>query len=219
MPRQSEAAVLYPATGAGRIPLWLKLAYTAFMAVLVPVYWVKYGPQNFLYFCDIALFLTLAGLWREDRLLLSMPAVGILAPQMLWLADYLAHFAGLSITGVTSYMFDATKSHFLRGLSLFHGWLPILLIWCVWRLGYDRRAFWAWTWIAWIVLLVCFKFMPGPMPNPGDMAVNINYVFGMDDTKAQTMMHPLLWLAMLMIVQPFGLALPVHLLLSRWKGR
>jgi hypothetical protein len=31
-----------------RIPLWLKLAYTAFMAVLVPVYWWNYGPTNFL---------------------------------------------------------------------------------------------------------------------------------------------------------------------------
>ena len=30
------------------IPLWLKLAYTAFMAVLVPVYWANYGPTNFL---------------------------------------------------------------------------------------------------------------------------------------------------------------------------
>ena len=39
----------------------LKVAYTAFMAVLVPVYWHHYGPTNFLYFCDVALFLTLAG--------------------------------------------------------------------------------------------------------------------------------------------------------------
>ena len=27
------------AAPANRIPLWVKLAYTAFMAVLVPVYW------------------------------------------------------------------------------------------------------------------------------------------------------------------------------------
>ena len=30
------------------IPLWLKLAFTAFMFVLVPVYWANYGPTNFL---------------------------------------------------------------------------------------------------------------------------------------------------------------------------
>src|SRR5262249_15633145 len=36
------------------IPLWIKLAYTAFMAVLIPVYLKNYGPTNFLYFCDVA---------------------------------------------------------------------------------------------------------------------------------------------------------------------
>ena len=32
-----------------RLPLGLKLAYTAFMAVLVPFYWKTYWPTNFLY--------------------------------------------------------------------------------------------------------------------------------------------------------------------------
>jgi len=36
------------APGIRRIPLAIKLAFTAFMAVLVPVYWNKYGPTNFL---------------------------------------------------------------------------------------------------------------------------------------------------------------------------
>lgn len=66
-----------------RLPLALKLAFTGFMAVLVPVYWVNYGPTNFLYFCDMALILTLAGVWLESPLLVSMPTVGILAPQFL----------------------------------------------------------------------------------------------------------------------------------------
>ena len=42
------------------VPVWLKWTFTAFLAVLVPIYWANYGPTNFLYFCDIALFLTLA---------------------------------------------------------------------------------------------------------------------------------------------------------------
>src|ERR1700733_4811295 len=68
-----------------RIPFAVKLAFTAFMAVLVPVYWTEYGPANFLYFCDLALFLTLAAVWLENRLLASMAAVGILLPQIvLW---------------------------------------------------------------------------------------------------------------------------------------
>ena len=49
------------APSAPRIPLWLKLAFTAFMAVMVPVYLYYYGWTNFLYFCDIAMILTLIG--------------------------------------------------------------------------------------------------------------------------------------------------------------
>jgi len=37
-------------------------------------------------------------------------------------------------------MFDARFPPVLRLLSLFHGWLPILLVYLVWKLGYDRRA-------------------------------------------------------------------------------
>ena len=44
-----------------QIPITLKLAFTAFMVVLIPVYLTNYGPTNFLCFCDIALLLTMAG--------------------------------------------------------------------------------------------------------------------------------------------------------------
>lgn len=199
-----------------RIPLTLKLVYTLFMAVLIPVYWRNYGPANFFYFCDVALILTLVGLWREDRLLISMCAVGILAPQMVWLADFFLHFAGLSVTGMTDYMFDQSKSLFLRGLSLFHGWLPLLLIYLVARVGYDGRALTWWTLLAWALIAVCYFLLPGPRPDPGSEAVNINYVHGFSDTAPQTWMHPLLWLAMIAIVLPVALFLPTHLVLQRY---
>ena len=80
------------------MPLWLKLAYTAFMAVLVPVYWHYYGPTNFLYFCDVALILTLVGIWLESPLLISMCAVGILAPQALWVVDFVLNIFGVPLT-------------------------------------------------------------------------------------------------------------------------
>mgnify|MGYP003348486691 CR=1 FL=1 len=82
-------------SATGRVPLAVKLGYTAFMAVLVPVYWANYGPTNFLYFCDIALFLTLAAVWMESALLAGMAAVGIIAPQMLWCADFVGNLAGI----------------------------------------------------------------------------------------------------------------------------
>ncbi|MDB6006206.1 MAG: hypothetical protein JWR15_3193, partial [Prosthecobacter sp.] len=116
---------------ANLIPLWLKLAYTAFLAMMIPVYWYHYGPTNFLYFCDIALLLTLAGMWLESPLLISLPAVGILLPQALWCLDYAVQLCGVTLTGMTAYMFDGAKPLFLRGLSLFHGWLPFLLLYLV----------------------------------------------------------------------------------------
>lgn len=195
-----------------RIPLWLKLAYTAFMAVLVPVYWFNYGPTNFLYFCDVALFATLIGIWRESRLLISMAAVGIVAPQILWVADFVAELCGGHLTGMTAYMFNENLPLFLRGLSLFHGWLPFLLIFLVWRLGYDRRAFLGWTVLAWVLLIVCYTLMPGPRADAASLStpVNINYVHGMSDTAAQTWMPPLAWLGTMLVGLPLLIFLPTH---------
>jgi hypothetical protein len=200
---------------AGRLPLWLKLAYTAFMAVLLPVYWANYGPTNFLYFCDVALLITLVGIWIESPLLISMCAVGILASQALWVVDFLSNLIGWPLTGMTDYMFAADHSLFLRSLSLFHGWLPFLLVYLVWRLGYDRRGFPAWTVLAWILVLICFFFMPPPRPDPGLAPVNINYVWGMSDTVAQTWVPPAAWVAGLIVLLPILLYAPVHFLLRR----
>ena len=177
----------------------------------------RMGLPIFFIFCDIALFISLIGIWIESRLLISMRAVGILAPQAIWLLDFAAHFGGTKITGVTDYMFDSTKPLLLRGLSLFHGWLPILLAYLLTRVGYDDRALKAWTMLTWIVLPVCYFLMPGPTPDAGWAAVNINYVYGLSDTAPQSWMHPLLWLTTLMMVFPVLLYLPTHLVLHRWE--
>ncbi len=198
-----------------RLPLWLKIVYTAFMVVLVPAYWHYYGPSNFLYFCDTALILTLIGVWIESPLLISMCAVGILAPQTLWVIDFLLNLVGVHLTGMTDYMFAADHSLFLRGLSLFHGWLPFLLVLLVWKLGYDRRALAAWTVLAWVLILVSFFFMPPPQPNAGLMPVNINYVFGMSDEMRQTWVSSGVWVVGLLIGLPLLLFAPVHFLLER----
>src|SRR5271167_2593185 len=89
------------------------------MAVLLPVYWYYYGPTNFLYACDLALILTLIGVWTESALLISMCLVGIGAIQALWVVDYLGNLVGIHVTGVTDYMFESQHSPFLRGLPSF----------------------------------------------------------------------------------------------------
>ena len=138
------------------IPLWLKIAYTGFLAVMIPVYLFNYGPTNFIYFCDVALLLTLVGIWRENALLVSLPAVGILLPQAFWCVDFCFQIFGGKLTGMTGYMFDANRSLFLRGLSFFHGWLPFLLFYLVRKLGYDRRALLGWTMICLVLSLTSY---------------------------------------------------------------
>jgi hypothetical protein len=204
------------AQSSARVPFYVKIVFSVFMAVLVPVYAYWYGPTNFLYLCDVSLILTLIGIWTESALLISMCAVGILMPQAFWVVDFLAHFTGFSPTGMTDYMFISEHSLFLRFLSGFHGWLPFLLIFLVWRLGYDPRALLGWTTLAWVLLLVCYFTMPEPRTDPGITPVNINYVFGMSGTAPQTFVPPLVWLAGLMIGLPLLAFIPTHLALRRF---
>ena len=203
-----------------RIPLGLKLAYTAFMAVLVPFYWYTYGPTNFLYFCDVALFFALGALWLESPLLASMPAIGILLPQALWCVDFLGGCIGHAPVGLSDYMFDAKKPLFVRGLSFFHFWLPFLLLYLVWQLGYDRRALVFWAALSWVLQLVGYFFLPEPGAqgdNP-NLPVNVNYVFGFDDKVAQTWMPGGWFLVLMMVALPVLLFAPTHFLLV-WLAR
>ena len=187
------------------------------MAVLVPVYWANYGPTNFLYFCDLALFLVLAGIWTESALLVSLPAVGILLPQMLWCVDFLVELWGGRLTGLTAYMGDPNRSLFLRGLSLFHGWLPFLVFYLVKKLGYDRRALPGWIAIATLVCLVAFFFLPpaGAVRADPKTPRNINYVFGLSDTKPQSVLPPLTYLGAWMAALTGIILLPTHFLLRK----
>lgn len=200
-----------------KIPLWLKLAFTAFMAVLVPVYWHAYGPSNFLYFCDVALFMTLVAVWTEKPIWAAMPAVGIVVPQLVWCIDFIAMFFGVKLVGMTAYMFDPNITLFARGLSFFHFWLPFLLVYLVYRLGYDRRALLYWSVLAWALVLFCYFFTPPPpAPAGSSTPVNINYVFGLGEVAKQTWMPELAWLGLLLVALPTLFYLPAHFALKRF---
>src|ERR1035438_7387520 len=198
-----------------KIPLAAKVAGTAFLAVLVPVYWHTYGITNFLWFCDAALLLTVAGMWLESSLLISMCAVGILLPQCLWLADFGSQLLGIRLLGLTSYMFDRQLSLFTRGLSLFHGWLPLLLVWLLFRLGYENVFLSPGCVLAAVLFLFCFFFPPpagAHLANP-DLPININYLYGFNDHQPQTWVNEnfyvILWLGVLWLIA----FLPTHLIL------
>jgi len=188
---------------------------------MVPIYWRTYGLTNFLWFCDAALLLTVAGMWWESPLLISMCSVGILIPQCLWLADFGGNLLGFRLLGLTSYMFDSNLPLFTRGLSLFHGWLPILLVWLLFRLGYDQRALSTWTGLATGLLLVCYFFTPPAGAHLADpnIPINLNYVYGFNDRQPQTWINQNLyvvgWLGVLWLVAFF----PTHVALSTLFAR
>ena len=200
-----------------RIPFLVKCLYTAYMAVLIPVYWKTYGPTNFLYFCDIALIMTLFALWLESALLVSAAAVGIVLPQALWAIDFIATGIGWPLSGMTGYMYDDALPVHARFLSFFHFWLPFFLLWLLRRTGYDPKGLPLWTVIALVSVYICYFFLPAPPApanNPG-LPVNVNYVFGFSDQAAQTWMPPLVWFFLLQAMLVGLIFLPSHWLLKR----
>ena len=117
---------------------WLAAAW---LAVWLPVYLQVYGPANLLFLCDLAAILTCIGLWRGSAVLLSSQAVSSLVVDAVWVADVLARIvSGRHLIGGTEYMWDPQIPLFVRSLSLFHVGLPILLLWALRHVGYDRRA-------------------------------------------------------------------------------
>jgi len=188
------------------IPLWIKVSYTLFVILTAAVYTVKYGLGNFLWFSDIALLTTVPALWFESSLLASMMAIGVLLPELFWNATYFGRLlTGRRLAGLTDYMFDAHKPLYLRALSLFHVFLPVLLLWMIARLGYAKEGWLAQTALAWIVLPLTYL-----LTDPGK---NINWVRG-PGTRAQEKLPPLLYLFLLMIGFPALVYLPTHLLLQ-----
>jgi len=198
-----------------RAALAAKLLYTLFVLVLVPVYWDRYGPSNFLWFSDIALLAALLALWLESRLLASMMAVAVLLPEIAWNIGFFGLLLfGVDVIGLARYMVDPALPLYLRALSLFHVFLPPTLLWMVYRWGYDRRALASQTVLAWVVLPLSWRFAEVP-------GHNINWTLGLGDQR-QTWMADWQWVLLLMAAYPLLVYLPTHLLLRRLfppKGR
>jgi hypothetical protein len=136
-----------------RLPLWLKIAWTVWLVVWAPVYWRQYGAQNFLFFCDLGNVLIGIGLWLESPLIFSWVASGLLLFQTVFAIDFAgALLLGRHVIGGTEYMFDRGLPLTIRLLSLFHVVAPPLLLWAIWRLGYDRRGWKLQTLMMWVVV-------------------------------------------------------------------
>ena len=197
-------------TADSTIPLWLKVAWTAWLVVWAPVYWRQYGAQNFLYFCDLGNLLIAVGLWFESRLILSWQAVGLLVFQSLYALDLVgAVLFGHHIIGGTEYMFDPKVPLFVRLLGLYHLVVPPLLLWSVRRVGYDGRA-WKWqTLTCWVLVPINFFWRP---------EYNVNWARGLG--HEQHVVPGWLYLAAYLIVVPVVVYWPTHWALRSWsQGR
>ncbi|HSH94928.1 MAG TPA: hypothetical protein VK968_12335, partial [Roseimicrobium sp.] len=203
--------------GPRRIPFAAKVAATLFLAVLIPVYWHSYGIRNFLWFCDAALILAVAGMWLESPILISACAVGILVPQCLWLLDFGAKLLGMHLLGLTDYMFDPGLPLLSRALSLFHGWFPVLLIWLLLRVGYHTLALPVWSCIAAMLLLAGYLFAPpaGAVLADPNSALNLNYAYGFNDRQPQILFNPHLYVFLWYGALWFLAFLPAHLVLRK----
>jgi len=190
-----------------QIPITLKIIYFAFLILLVPIYFREYGAAHFLWFSDITLFLGFAAVVFEHRLIASMAALCGLVLESFWILDFLVALGlGTSPSGLTEYMIDSDPTLLLRSLSLFHVFMPPLLIWLICRLGYDRRALLYQALLAWVILIGSYVF--------GDQEANINWVYGPQQIEWITMPN---WLYIFLLgVGITGIIYPAtHYLLLR----
>jgi hypothetical protein len=192
------------------IPLWLKFAYLALVAVLVPAYALEYSWVNFLWFSNVALIGGLFAVWLESRRVASMLLVAVLLPETLWIADFLLSLllSGATPLGMVSYLYDPEITLFVRLLSLYHPFLPFLLLWLVWRLGYDHTAWKRWIPVGMSILVLSFLFSSPER--------NVNFVWGLGG-EPQHWMPPLAWLAVVLIGSGLMWWITQLLIASVWR--
>jgi hypothetical protein len=192
-----------------RIPLWLKIGWTVWLIFWAPIYYKQYGAQNFLFFCDLGNVLIGIGLWLQSPLIFSWVACGLLLFQTLYVLDLAgALFIGGHAFGGTEYMFDPHLPLTIRLLSLFHVVTPPLLLWALWRLGYDRRGWKLQTVMAWIVVPINYFWRPEQ---------DVNWARGLFFHE-QHALPGWTYLLIYLIAVPLFVYFPTHLLLT-WLAR
>jgi hypothetical protein len=193
-----------------RIPLWLKIAWTAWVICWAPIYWEQYGAQNFLFFCDVGNLVITLALWSESVLLLSWQAVSLLIFQSLFTIDLAsAWLSGRHWIGGTEFMFDPHLPPLVRAFSLFHVVTPVVLLWAVWRLGYDARALRVATVVCWILVPINYFWRPEH---------NVNWARGIFFMQQRAVPGWIYLMAYLVLV-PAVVYYPTHLGLMWWTRR
>ena len=147
-----------------------------------------------------------------------MAAVGLLVFQLFWIIDFGVLILRTSTHRHDSLLFDGRKTLFLRCLSLFHGWLPFLLLFLVKRLRYERRALVVWDrhrlgFVPGLLLLYARARRNVAKP---ENTTKYELCFGLSRTQPQHWLASGLYLAVWMLFQSVFFYWPTHLLLSKW---
>ena len=122
------------------IPAAARWAAAAWLAAWLPLHLAAWPASSMLWYCAHGAVLAVIGLVLPSRLIVSWQAVALLVPQTLFAAEALARLVTGARGGGTSYLFDPAVPLHVRALSSFHFVMPLVLVWAVRRLGYDRRA-------------------------------------------------------------------------------
>ncbi|WP_290652281.1 hypothetical protein [Aquisalimonas sp.] len=190
------------------------LVFSAWMVFWVPVISWSYGPQNFLWMCNLAQLIILGALWTRQRLLLSSQVGTVLLVGVVWTPDFLLGLiSGGAWASFTGYMFDPDLPLLARATSLYHIFLPVLAVWLVHRVGYDRRGPWLQSCVGAVAIPVTWLIT--------DPDRNINWLSEPLGIEQVWFPEPAFVVAM-MILYPVLLFWPGHwltLLLLRWLGQ
>ncbi|HXA78340.1 MAG TPA: hypothetical protein VNV41_14505 [Candidatus Acidoferrales bacterium] len=189
-----------------KFPAWIRLSVVVWLAIWIPAYWRTWGAANFLHLCDVAVILTCVGVLTNSALLISSQAISSLLVDAAWAFDAgWSLFRGRALLGGADYLFDGHYPLWVRLLSLFHIVMPVLLLWALYRTGYDRRG-WALQCAIALPLFVAARFTAP--------ATNVNYAFIDPFIHRQwgpAPIHVLItWIFMAFVVY-----LPTHLVLRR----
>jgi hypothetical protein len=189
-----------------KFPDWLRWTALLWLFFWFVTYWRTWGAANFLHLCDIAVILTCIGLWADNPLLLSSQAVSSLLVDTVWSLDAgCKYIFGRPLIGGTDYLFDTQYPLWVRLLSLFHVILPILLLWALYRRGYDRRG---WALQSAIAL---FAFIAARFTSPDE---NINFAFR-EPFFHHAWSPAALHVAFSVLFMSIVVYLPTHLILRR----
>jgi hypothetical protein len=176
------------------------------MVVWLPAYFRVWGWANLLHLCDVAVILAFVGIWWANPLLLSSQAVSSVAAGFFWILDVGWRLTtGRFLVGGTDYMWDTRYPLWVRLLSTFHVGLPLVLLWTLRKVGYDRRALGLQAAIA-AVLLIISRFLSAEL--------NMNYAYR-DPVFHRPWGPAPAHLAMIFIPLVVLIYWPTHLLL-RW---